>query len=79
MQNVDWTRDDEVALKTFLTTNPKFLANLRSRIPKIEGNSIEARAVSACEHKGGEEIINAILEMATFDESSGEDTPYMTS
>lgn len=58
-----WTQADAVALRTFLSDNPKFLIALANRRPKSKGDTMEARAVSGSEaegHLGSIEIIKTM-------------------
>lgn len=47
-----WTIADAVALRLFLGDNPKFLRVLGKRRPKIEGATMESRAVTGSDANG---------------------------
>lgn len=47
-----WTIADAVALRSFIAGNPKFLRVLSSYRPKIEGTTMEARAVTGSDANG---------------------------
>lgn len=47
-----WRQEDAVALRRFITDNPKFLIALGRRRPRIEGLTMEARAVTGSESLG---------------------------
>ncbi len=61
--SVDWTEADGINLRLFLRSNPKFMVALRDRFPKINGATIEERAMSASEVSGAEQIMNSIFTM----------------
>lgn len=61
---VIWTQQDAVSLRTYIASNPKFLLILqRDHRPKIEGNTMEARAVTGSDVKGFFDAIDAITAM----------------
>lgn len=48
----EWTQRDAIALRDFIAGNPKFLRVLVKRRPKIEGSTMEARAVTGSDVNG---------------------------
>ena len=55
-----WTDHDAIALRTFIAANPNFLNALAARRPKIEGVTMEARAVTGSDANGFMAAIEAI-------------------
>lgn len=47
-----WTVADAVALRSFIANNPKFTRVLAKQRPKIEGATMEARAVTGSDANG---------------------------
>jgi hypothetical protein len=59
-----WTQGDAIALRSFLNHNPKFLRVLTDKHrPKIEGNTVEARAMTGSDAKGFFDCVDAIKVM----------------
>lgn len=48
----EWSQQDAVKLRTFLNDNPRVLRKLWSMRPKIEGQTMEARAVTGSDLNG---------------------------
>lgn len=47
-----WTLDDAIALRKFISDNPKFLLRMNKLKPRIEGSTMEARAVTGSDVNG---------------------------
>lgn len=47
-----WTLSDAIKLRQFIAENPKFLRALAAYRPKIEGTTMEARAVTGSDANG---------------------------
>lgn len=63
-QNPDqWTQDDAVKLRQYIASHPKFLRVLNLRRPKIEGNTMESRAVTGSDMNGFLAATDAIDDM----------------
>lgn len=58
-----WSDADKVALRNFVASNPNFTAELMRRLPKIEGNTVEARAMTGSDVKGYIDCIETITSM----------------
>lgn len=60
-----WGDDDAATLRAYLDKNPRFLAELRARAPRMtKTETMEARAMSGSEIKGAEQIFAAIDKLA---------------
>lgn len=60
----EWTQTDAVNLRTYLAANPKFLTILMDvHRPRVEGNTMEARAVTGSDLNGFLLAIDAIKAM----------------
>lgn len=55
-----WNQNDAIALRKFIGDNPKFLINLGRKRPKIEGTTMEARAVTGSDANGFLAALEAI-------------------
>lgn len=56
-----WTQDDAIKLRDYIASHPKFLRVLtKTHRPKIEGNTVEARAVTGSDMNGFLVCIDAI-------------------
>lgn len=73
----DWTIDDAVALRQFIGNNPKFLRVLNKRRPKIEGVTMEARAVSGSDMNGFLIAIDAIDALQRDPNAGQENAGYL--
>lgn len=58
-----WTQNDAITLREYTSKNPKFLRVLAKRRPKIEGNTMEARAVTGSDVNGFLSALEAIDSM----------------
>lgn len=58
-----WNQGDAVRLRAFIADNPKFLRVLGKRRPKIEGATMEARAVTGSDVNGFLAAIEVIEEL----------------
>lgn len=73
----DWSEADAVALRAFITQNPRFLEILKSRIPKVSGTTMQERAMTGSEVKGFFDCIDAIESLQKDKVFSNEDAGYM--
>lgn len=62
-----WTENDAVKLRTFISDHPKFLRILAKRRPAIKGDTMEARAVTGSDVKGFLDCIDEIEKMQRAD------------
>lgn len=60
----EWTQVERGALRGFLRQHPNLLQVLTMHCPEITGDTLEHRAMTASEHKGAEDIIAALRELA---------------
>jgi hypothetical protein len=61
---MEWTNTDSVHLRKYdQSTNSRLRAYLRTRVPQLRGDTIEAVALSSKEKAGAEYIINVIDEL----------------
>lgn len=70
-----WTNNDLSALSEYLGANPKFLEELRSRVPKIVHDTMEEAALTGNRHAGAEDIIKEIVSMANDSSSASANGP----
>lgn len=56
----NWTTTDAVRLRAFIEKNPNFIAELESRMPKIDVTSSDRAAMSGAQHSGAEQVIKEI-------------------
>lgn len=70
-----WLQSDAVSLRQFLGDNPKLMRVLAKRRPKIEGSTMESRAVTGSEAAGFikavEEIEALCLDVTRSTEEAG--------
>lgn len=59
----EWTQGDAVALRTYLSANPKFLAHLSDQRPEIRGSTMEERAMTGSDAKGFFDALDVIKSM----------------
>lgn len=55
-----WNQSDAVQLRTYIASHPKFIRVLAKRRPKIDGDTMEARAVTGSDVKGFLDCMDAI-------------------
>ncbi len=55
-----WTESDAVKLRAFLSECPKFKDIMRARLPKIDGATVESRAMTGSDVKGYLEALDTI-------------------
>jgi len=61
---MEWTNTDSVHLRKYdQSTNSRLRAYLRTRVPQLRGDTIEAVALSSKEKAGAEYLINVIDEL----------------
>jgi len=73
----NWNQSDAVKLRSFIMENPKFIRVLMKRRPKIEGDTMEARAVTGSDVKGFLDCMDAIDSLQRDPEASNEDAGYI--
>jgi len=63
---MEWTSTDSVHLRKYdQSTSSRLRAYLRTRVPQLRGDTIEAVALSSKEKSGAEYILNVIDELLT--------------
>lgn len=72
-----WNANDRVALRQFLGANPKFLAELELRKPKITGTTLEERAISGSDRNGYDLMREVIDAMITDEQPAPKPQPFL--
>lgn len=73
----NWTPDDRLRLREFLRANPTFLRYLYRHKPKIEGTSLESRAVTGSEQSGWTNCMELIEELAVDPSPTSENPNFI--
>ena len=75
---IEWTENEAQVLRAFLDKSPKFLPALRARRPKFTTTeTMEARAMSGSEVRGAEHMLEAIIQLATGEQTIIEVSPFI--
>ncbi len=75
---LDWNADDAANLRAFIAKCPKFLAVLKSRRTKCEGDTMEKRAVTGSTRQGEDNIIEEIENTLVSTRARGQASPFLT-
>jgi len=73
----DWTLNDAIALRDFLNRNPKFLKVLSERRPKIQGVTMESRAVTGSDANGFLLAVDAIEALQQDPQEDGDSAGFL--
>lgn len=63
MAKDDWSTQDAVALRQFISQNPKFLDLLKISRPEVTGKTMEECAMTGCAVKGYDDCLANIKRM----------------
>jgi hypothetical protein len=72
-----WTIADAVALRSFVSENPKFIRVLAKRRPKIEGDTMESRAVTGSDVKGFLDCMDVIDALQRDPDATNENAGFI--
>lgn len=78
---MEWTSTDSVHLRKYdQSTNSRLRAYLRTRVPQLRGDTIEAVALSSKERAGAEYMLSVIDELLTEQktQTDGSGTGFIT-
>lgn len=53
-----WTASDAVALRNFLSQNPRLIIRLHELAPKIKGATVEEAGLTGMKHEGYSEVFD---------------------
>lgn len=73
-----WNQSDAIALRTFIQANPRFLEELRNRIPSITGTTMEESAVTGRDANGFMVAIKTIGAMQDDPVQSGDSAGFIS-
>lgn len=73
-----WTQTDAVGLRDYIAAHPKFLRCLQKRRPKIEGTTMEARAVTGSDANGFLAALDEIDAMQRDPNQFADDAGYIS-
>lgn len=73
-----WQDGDMLALRQFISDNPKFLVYLADRTPRISDKSLDDATITGLKHSGYEELFQVLRSMTEETTSPQEDSPYIS-